>query len=101
MFHILQQPAHLSTSQYVMYRAQAPNAPTAAVYWVKHPSSQLQLKHTTHIFPLPQHNLQFAISTVSEGSSALHEPNILYTIIFILHLMTEACVLIAKTRRWK
>jgi len=54
-----------------MHHAQTPNAPTAAVYWVKHPSCQLQLKHTTHIFPLPQHNLQ-NISTVSEGSSALH-----------------------------
>jgi len=40
----------LSTSHYVMYHAQAPNAPTAAVYWVKHPSSQPQLKHTTDIY---------------------------------------------------
>ena len=53
-----------------------------------------------HIFPLPQHNLQ-NISTVSEGGSALHGPHILYSIIFVLHLMTEACVLITKTGQWK
>jgi len=40
----------LLTSHYVMYHAQAPNAPTTAVHWVKHPNSQLQLKHTTDIY---------------------------------------------------
>jgi len=34
--------------------------------------------HNTHIFPLPQHNLQ-NISTVSEGGSALHGPHILHS----------------------
>jgi len=52
--------------------------------------------HNTHTFPLPQHNLQ-NISTVSEGGSALHGPHKLHSIIFALHLMTEACVLITKT----
>ena len=32
------------------YHAQAPNAPTTAVHWVKRPCSQLQLKHTTDIY---------------------------------------------------
>ena len=50
IFPILQQPALLWTSQYVMYHAQAPNAPTTAVHWVKRPCSQLQLKHTTDIY---------------------------------------------------
>jgi hypothetical protein len=86
----------LSTSQYVRYHAQSPNAPTAAVYWVKHPSSQLQLKHNRHIFSLPQHNLQ-NISTVSEGGSTPHGPHILHSIIFVLHLVTEDCVLVTKT----
>jgi hypothetical protein len=52
--------------------------------------------HNTHIFPLPQHNFQ-NISTVSEGGSALHGFHILHSIIFVLHLMTEACVLVTKT----
>ena len=55
--------------------------------------------HNTHIFPLPQHNLQ-NISTVSEGGSALHGTHILYSIIFALHLITEAGVLITKSGQW-
>jgi hypothetical protein len=50
ILHFAAASTPLSTSQYVRYHAQAPNAPTAAVYWVKHPSSQLQLKHTTDIY---------------------------------------------------
>jgi hypothetical protein len=56
--------------------------------------------HNTHIFPLPQHNLQ-NISTVSEGGSALHGPQIPHSIIFVLHLMTEAFVLATLTGQWK
>jgi len=49
--------------------------------------------------PLPQHNL-LNISTVSEGGSALHGPHILHSTIFVLHLVTEACVFVTKTGQW-
>jgi len=56
--------------------------------------------HNTQIFPLPQHNLQ-NINTVSEYGSALHGPHLINSIVFVLHLLTEVCVLIAKTGQWK
>jgi hypothetical protein len=55
--------------------------------------------HNRHVFTLPQHNLQ-NISTVSEGGSSLHEPYILCSIIFVLHQITEACVLTTRTGQW-
>jgi hypothetical protein len=64
---------------------------------LKHPAATET--HNTHLFPLPQHNLQ-NISTVSESGSALYGPHILHSIIFVLHLVTDACVFVTKTGQW-
>jgi len=87
----LQQTAStpLPTSHYVMYRAQAPNAQTAAV---THPSSQLQLKHTTHIY-FHFLNTICKISTLFQNTVLLSmDPP---------YCIPYASVLITKIGQWK
>ena len=101
IFHILQQSAHLSqpySMSCTMHKHQIHQL-LQCIGWNSQAPSCNWNTQKTYIYTS---STQFAKHQhISEGGSALHGPHILRSIIFVLHLMTDACVLVTKTRQCK